>query len=119
MRGSGQPFTRAELDVLIEAPDQRTPCGRRDRTLLLFLARTGARISEALGVNARDLRLDRTQPQVLLRGKGRKERVVPISLDLVKALKALMREGGVDQYQKVVDHPSSWLFSTTLRRRLH
>jgi site-specific recombinase XerD len=105
-------LSRAELDVLIEAPDQRTPCGRRDRTLLLFLARTGARISEALGVNACDLRLDRTQPQVLLRGKGRKERVVPISLDLVKALKALMREGGVDQYDA---HP---LFVGKHRTRL-
>jgi integrase/recombinase XerD len=89
-------LSRDELDVLIDAPDQQTPRGRRDRTLLLFLARTGARVSEALGVNACDLQLDRTRPQVLLRGKGRKERMVPIPHDLVKALKGLMRERGVD-----------------------
>ena len=59
--------------------------GRRDRTLLLFLARTGARVSEAIGVNAGDLQLDRPRSQVLLRGKGRKERIVPIARDLVKA----------------------------------
>jgi integrase/recombinase XerD len=92
-------LSRNELDVLIDAPDQQTPRGRRDRTLLLFLARTGARVSEALGVNACDLQLDRTRPQVLLRGKGRKERMVPIPHDLVKALKALMRERGLDHHE--------------------
>ena len=45
-------LARQELDALIDAPDQRTRRGRRDRTLLLFLARTGARVSEALGVDA-------------------------------------------------------------------
>ena len=88
-------LSRNELDVLIDAPDQRTPRGRRDRTLLLFLVRTGARVSEALAINACDIQLDRPRAQVRLRGKGRKERIVPISGDLVKALKALMRERGI------------------------
>jgi site-specific recombinase XerD len=88
-------LSRRELDALIDAPDQQTRRGRRDRVLLLFLARTGARVSEALGINAGDLRLDHRCPQVLLRGKGRKERIVPIAEDLAKALKALMRERGV------------------------
>lgn len=85
-------LTRDELDALIAAPDRQTPRGRRDRTLLLFLGRTGARVSEALSVNVCDLQLDRTRPQVLLRGKGRKERVVPISADLAGALRALITE---------------------------
>lgn len=85
-------LARRELDALIDAPDQQTLRGRRDRALLLFLARTGARVSEALGVNACDLRLDLRRPQVLLRGKGHKERIVPVSEDLAKALKALMNE---------------------------
>jgi site-specific recombinase XerD len=93
-------LTRQEFDALVDAPDQRTARGRRDRTLLLFLGRTGARISEALGVNASDLQLDRPQPQVLLRGKGRKERVVPISLDLAKALKTLMCERDFEEQEE-------------------
>jgi len=88
-------LARPELDALIDAPDQQIPRGRRDRALLLFLARTGARVSEALGVNACDLRLDHRHPQVLLRGKGHKERIVPVSEDLAKALRALMNERGV------------------------
>jgi len=83
-------LSRHELDALIDAPDQRTPRGRRDRTLLLFLGRTGARISEALAVNAGDLQLDRPRQQVLLHGKGRKDRIVPIPDNLAKALKTLM-----------------------------
>jgi site-specific recombinase XerD len=85
-------LARHEVDALIDAPDQQTLRGRRDRALLLFLARTGARVSEAIGVNACDLQLNRPRPQVLLRGKGRRERIVPISDDLAKALKALMNE---------------------------
>ncbi len=92
-------LARHELDAIIDAPNQRTPRGRRDRVLLLFLARTGARVSEALGVDACDLRLDRPRPQVLLCGKGRKERIVPMPDDLVKALKALMSERGVEHYE--------------------
>ncbi|WP_245435782.1 tyrosine-type recombinase/integrase [Microvirga calopogonii] len=53
-------LTRAELDALIAAPDQRIGRGRRDRTLLLFLGRTGARVSEATGVNVEDVQLDRS-----------------------------------------------------------
>jgi len=90
-------LARQEFDALVDAPDQRTARGRRDRTLLLFLGRTGARVSEALGVNACDVQLDRTRPQVLLRGKGRKERVVPIALDLANALKSLIRERNLEE----------------------
>ncbi|WP_420377067.1 tyrosine-type recombinase/integrase, partial [Sinorhizobium meliloti] len=51
-------LTEAEVDALIAAPNPRTSRGRRDRTFLLFLARTGARVSEATGVNANDLQLE-------------------------------------------------------------
>jgi integrase/recombinase XerD len=88
-------LSQPEVDALIAAPDRQTPRGRRDRALLLFLACTGARVSEAIGVNASDLTLDRPRPQVLLRGKGRKERIVPIPNDLAKTLAALMNERGI------------------------
>lgn len=82
------------VNTLLDAPDQQTPLGRRDYVLLLFLARTGARVSEAIGVDAADLRMDRP-PHVLLRGKGRKERLIPLAPDLVRALESLCKERGV------------------------
>jgi len=54
--------------------------------MLLFLGRTGARVSEATGLNGSDLRLDKPY-QVLLRGKGFKERVVPLTEETVIALR--------------------------------
>jgi integrase/recombinase XerD len=92
-------LTPAEVDALIAAPDQRTPRGRRDRTFLLFLARTGARVSEATAVNANDLQLERPRPQVLLRGKGHRDRVVPIPQDLVRSLTALLSERGIAYHE--------------------
>jgi site-specific recombinase XerD len=94
-------LSRSELAVLIDAPDKATTRGRRDRTLLLFLARTGARISEALDVEPCDLNLSRPTPQVLLRGKGRKERMVPLADDLTKALDALLRERGIGRHEHI------------------
>jgi len=79
------------VDALLNAPDQQTAAGRRDYTLLLFLARTGARVSEASGIDAADLRLGRP-PHVLLCGKGRKERVLPLAPDLARALEQLCKE---------------------------
>jgi site-specific recombinase XerD len=80
-----------ELDAVLAAPDRATPIGRRDYALLLLLARTGARVSEAVGINAADLRLEAPY-QVLLRGKGAKERVVPLGKDTQSALRMLCTE---------------------------
>jgi len=88
-------LSKDALDALINAPKQNLPRGRRDRTLLLFLARTGARISEALGVEAVDLTLDGARSQVMLCGKGRKKRMVPLARDVATAIDNLLRERGV------------------------
>jgi site-specific recombinase XerD len=90
-------LSRHETTALIDAPDQKTPRGRRDRALLLFLARTGARISEAIDVDAADVQLGRPR-QVRLRGKGRKERMVPLADDLAKALETLLHERGLGRH---------------------
>jgi len=87
------------VNSLLDAPDQQTPLGRRDYTLLLFLARTGARVSEAIGVDTADLRLDRP-PHVLLRGKGRKELLVPLAPDLARALETLRKERGLGYHER-------------------
>lgn len=93
---SGIPrhLTKGEETALIAAPDQKTVRGRRDHTLLLFLLRTGARVSEAVGVDAADLHLERPE-QVVLHGKGRKLRVIPLVADVARALRSLCAERGI------------------------
>lgn len=94
-------LSRADLDAILDAPSKSSPRGRRDHVLLLFLARTGARISEALGVEAADLSLDGARSHVMLRGKGRKERVLPLARDLVVAIESLLHELGIAGHEHV------------------
>jgi integrase/recombinase XerD len=92
-------LSASAVNTLLDAPDQQTLLGRRDYALLLFLARTGARVSEAIGVDAADLRLERP-PHVLLRGKGRKERLVPLAPDLARVLESLGKERGLGHEER-------------------
>lgn len=70
-------MSRDEVRTLLEASDTTTWYGRRDRMLLTLLYNTGARVSELIAIRVDDLEFDLT-PSVRLRGKGRKQRSVPL-----------------------------------------
>jgi integrase/recombinase XerD len=65
-----------QVVAMIEAAADETPRGLRDRALLELLYATGARISEAVGLDVDDI--DPADAAVLLRGKGDKDRLVPV-----------------------------------------
>lgn len=83
-------LTVSELDAVLAVADFEKRLGRRDHAMILFLARTGARASEVVALDLTDLRLD-APTQVLLHGKGRKDRVVPLVPDVVAALRELAK----------------------------
>ncbi|UUZ65455.1 site-specific integrase [Polaromonas sp. P1-6] len=86
-----RPATYLEADdvrAILATPDRRTADGWRDYTLLLFLYNCGARVSEAAGVQWNDLQLVPPR-QVRLRGKGRKERLLPLWRETADALHRL------------------------------
>ncbi|MBQ3265234.1 MAG: tyrosine-type recombinase/integrase [Ruminococcus sp.] len=64
--------------VLIEQPDLNTAKGRRDKFLMILLYDTGARVDELLNIKICDVKTG-TTPTVMLYGKGRKHRSVPLS----------------------------------------
>lgn len=64
--------------ILDAAGSPGTALALRDRALLELLYGTGARISEAVGLDVDDLDLGAEESSVLLRGKGSKERIVPV-----------------------------------------
>jgi integrase/recombinase XerD len=67
----------SDVEAILEAAGSAgTTLASRDRALLEVLYGTGARISEAVGLDIDDL--DRTEATVLLRGKGGKQRLVPV-----------------------------------------
>ena len=84
-----------EVERLLEAAGSMqdpNPRVLRDRALLEFLYGTGARISEAVGLDLRDLDLS-ADPAVLLSGKGGKQRFVPVGSYAVRALEAYLVRG--------------------------
>ncbi len=59
----------------IESPDPETVLGKRDRAILELLYASGMRVSELAGMNLDDI--DFKHESIRVRGKGRKERIVP------------------------------------------
>ena len=88
-----------EVTRILEAAGTDTATGLRDRALLEFLYSTGARISEAVGLDVDDISLPAAQSQdagpavVRLFGKGSKERLVPLGSYGARALDAYLVRG--------------------------
>ena len=77
--------------LIASAAAQDPPLGPRDGALLEFLYGTGARISEACGLDVDDI--DLVERTVLLRGKGGRERRLPIGRHAADALDAYLVRG--------------------------
>lgn len=85
-----------EVEAILEAAGAAgTTLALRDRALLEVLYGTGARISEAVGLDVDDLTLSPggVEDTVLLRGKGSKERIVPIGSYAREAIEAYLVRG--------------------------
>ncbi len=79
----------ADVEAILDAAGAAgTTLALRDRALLEVLYGTGARISEAVGLDVDDL--DRIDGTVLLRGKGSKERLVPVGSYALVAVDAYL-----------------------------
>jgi len=84
-------LTDPEIDALIAAPDTTTWTGRRDHALLVLAIQTGLRVSELTGLRCTDLHLG-TGAHVACHGKGRKDRITPLTRDTVNVLRAWANE---------------------------
>jgi integrase/recombinase XerC len=79
------------MDAPLCAPgDNANPACNRDRAVLETLYSTGVRASELTGINLADL--DAHERLVRIRGKGRKERVVPIGAKALESIKRYLDE---------------------------
>jgi len=84
-------LTEAEVDALLAAPDRSSWAGRRDHALLLLTVQTGLRISEVIGLRRSDVHLG-TGAHVACHGKGRKNRITPLTVPTVKVMRAWLAE---------------------------
>ena len=82
-----------EIDALLAAPDPNTWIGRRDRAMLQLAIETGLRVSELTGLTRGDIHP--TNPaHVACRGKGRKERITPLTRNTTAVVRAWLAERG-------------------------
>jgi tyrosine recombinase XerC len=76
-----------EVEALLQAPDRTATIGRRDAAILEVLYSTGMRVGELVALDVDSIQPDRT---VRVRGKGRKERVVPVGRPAMEAVQAYL-----------------------------
>jgi integrase/recombinase XerD len=86
-------LTREEMQAILDSPDTATWAGQRDHALFTMLYNTGARVSEIIDLQVRNLILD-TSPAIHLMGKGRKQRSVPLWRSTVTVMRAWKRRMG-------------------------
>ena len=84
-------LTDPEVTALLAAPDADTPTGRRDHALLLLAVQTGLRVSELTALTCADVRLG-TGAHVSCLGKGRKQRITPLTSATTTVISAWLAE---------------------------
>jgi len=111
LRGPRKPqrlpkvLTREEVADLLSQPRGQGSLALRDRALLELMYACGLRASEAVGLELGDIDLE--EGLLCARGKGSKERIVPIGRQALSALRAYLRAG---RPVLVGDAPQSRLF---------
>jgi site-specific recombinase XerD len=86
-------LTAEEIQALLDAPDPSGWKGIRDRAMLHVCYGGGLRVSELIGLRLDDLQLQ-AQPSVLVHGKGRRERCLPLWKTTAAALRAWLAVRG-------------------------
>lgn len=102
-------LTEPEVDALLAACDQSTWTGRRDHALLALAVQTGLRVSELIGLTRPDVHLG-AGAHVACHGKGRKDRITPLTANTVAVLRHWLHEQPT--------RPDAPLFPTRQGRRL-
>jgi integrase/recombinase XerD len=84
-------LTAEEVEALLQQPDVSTPLGFRDKALLEVLYATGMRVSELVSLRWEDF--EPGVGVVRCRGKGGKERLIPVGKAALRALEEYMQHG--------------------------
>jgi integrase/recombinase XerD len=97
-----------EVEKLLVQPDEKTPIGLRDRTMLEVLYSSGLRVSELTGLRVMDL--DRSAGCVRCVGKGDKERIVPVGKKAMALVDRYLRDARPKLMGKGLQANSNVLF---------
>jgi integrase/recombinase XerC len=102
---------------LLSSPDLNTTNGKRDTAILELFYSTGIRLSELIGLNVGDLKHE--EGLIKVRGKGRKERIIPVGRKALTAIEDYLqgeKELSTNVNVKLAERP---LFMIKSGRRLY
>jgi integrase/recombinase XerD len=100
------PKTLSELEVeaLLDAPDTEDALGLRDKAMLELLYATGLRVTELVGMRIEQINL--RQAVVLIKGKGGKERLVPMGEEALHWIEQFLKVGRA----QLIKHATDFVF---------
>jgi integrase/recombinase XerD len=105
--GKTPGITPADCRRLIDAPDASTPAGLRDRALFAVLAYTGIRVGELCRLRVQDYQESSGHRLLQVRGKGGKERRVPLHPEAVERLETWLETLGRESPHLPLFRPSA------------
>ena len=94
-------LSQAEIQAVLEAPSPACWTGRRNRLLFQLLYNTGARVSEITHLRVADVIQDQSRT-IRFTGKGRKQRILPISKSTRRLLQAWIKENALKPEQPLL-----------------
>ena len=115
-------ITVNDVERLLAAPDANTPLGSRDRAMLETLYSTGIRVSELVGIDLGDV--DEPGQALMVRGKGKRERIVPLGSHALRAISEwiAMRDrvgrGGDTSSPLFINRDGGRISTRSVRRKL-
>jgi len=105
-------FTRDEIKILLNLPDDNYETGLRDKVLLSLMYATGARAQEICDLKVGDIRMNDASASITLAGKGFKTRQVGISKKLADTLHRYMCHRHIEKY------PGRHIFSSQTHEQM-
>ncbi|MBW7931820.1 MAG: site-specific tyrosine recombinase XerD [Gammaproteobacteria bacterium] len=106
-RALPRSLSESEVESLLGAPDVSDPIGHRDRTMLEVLYATGLRVSEL--INLRQAQINLNQGVLRVRGKGDRERLIPLGDEAQRWLREFV---GGPRVEILLERQTEYLFPT-------
>ena len=94
-------LSEAEVEELLSAPNIEEPMGLRDKAMLELLYATGLRVTELVGLRMEQINL--RQSVVFVKGKGNKERLVPLGEEAMYWLEQFLKGGRAQMIKHATD----------------
>ncbi len=113
-------LTEEEMQKFLDLPQTATPLDKRDRAMLELLYATGIRVSELVGISLEDVKF--AERLIRIRGKGKKERLVPFGRMAEKSLRSYLRvrsminKGRVEEVPLFLNYRGQKLSSRSVER---